>query len=130
MESGDAEDVGRPASIDIDGSFNDGAFADIDAARPANAFKHHVADLLVSALVDSEDLTPIIKAVYRLDDFLPVLWHFSSLHLQARPGKEVCGETRGLSSEKSCGNQRPLLFWLQELCHICQHPAPCAHHRV
>jgi hypothetical protein len=73
MESGDAEDVGRPASIDIDGSFNDGAFADIAAARPANAFKHHVADLLVSALVDSEDLTPIIKAVYRLDDFLPVL---------------------------------------------------------
>ena len=70
MQRSDAE-VERSGPVDVDSSLNDGV-------GTVTSFWQHLclderacfADLLVSALVDSEDLTPIIKAVYRFATFL------------------------------------------------------------
>ena len=70
MQRSDAE-VERSGPVDVDSSLNDGVCT-------VTSFWQHLclderacfADLLVSALVDSEDLTPIIKAVYRFATFL------------------------------------------------------------
>jgi hypothetical protein len=63
-------DVERSAPLDADSSLNDGVYIFVCFRRCVCLDKRACfADLLVSALVDSEDLTPIIKAVYRFATF-------------------------------------------------------------
>ena len=73
MQNRDTQ-AGRPAPVDMDGSLNDGVFQFFLLMYCEMLFHTPCAsDLLVSALVDSEDLTPIIKAVYRSGSPLPLI---------------------------------------------------------
>ena len=104
MESGDP-DIGRTATIDIDGSFNDGMRRYRWPGPTRNFSNISILQICWSAHLWTARIShPSSKQFTGWSLFLRFCVVLSCdllLDVQARAGKEVRGETRRLSSKKS-----------------------------